>query len=99
MHDRKRYYVYILASRSRTIYVGVTSNLAARGNAHRTHVIRGFTSKYNVNRLVYYEETTEREAAIAREKQLKGWRRDKKTKLIQTMNPAWHDLTTELLTG
>ena len=84
MHDRKRYYVYILASRSRTIYVGVTSNLTARGN---------------VNRLVYYEETTEREAAIAREKQLKGWRRDKKTKLIQTMNPAWHDLTTELLTG
>ena len=86
------YYIYIVASRSRTLYVGVTSSLARRIQQHREHAIPGFTSKYNISRLVYVERTDNIQAAIAREKQLKGWRRDRKLELIGGFNPAWEDL-------
>jgi putative endonuclease len=89
----KQFYVYIMASKSRVIYTGVTSNLQRRVYEHKNKLIPGFTSKYNVNRLVYYETTSEAKAAIAREKQIKGWLREKKIALIEADNPAWRDLS------
>ena len=90
------YYVYIAASKSKTIYVGVTNNLVRRIWEHKEKLVPGFTEKYNVNRLVYLETTPEVLAAIAREKQIKGYRREKKTALIDAMNPEWKDLYLEL---
>ncbi len=69
----KHYYVYIMASRSRTIYVGVTNNLERRVDEHKNHLIEGFTKKYKCTRLVYLEETHDVNAALAREKEIKGW--------------------------
>jgi putative endonuclease len=86
------YYVYILASPSRTIYIGVTNNLERRVYEHAQKLIPGFTSHYNVSRLVYFEETPDVYAAISREKQLKGWRRARKIALIEKSNPEWRDL-------
>lgn len=86
------YYVYILASPSRTIYIGVTNNLERRVYEHAQKLIPGFTSRYNVSRLVYFEETPDVYAAISREKQLKGWRRARKLALIEKSNPEWRDL-------
>ncbi len=86
------YHVYILSSRSRAIYIGVTSDLARRMESHRSGDIPGHTRRYRINRLVYFEETTDITAAIAREKQLKGWRRSKKVQLIESGNPTWEDL-------
>ena len=84
--------VYILASRRHgTVYIGVTSNLYGRLHQHRTQVTRGFTSRYAVYRLVYYEAAETMEAAIAREKQLKAWKRDWKIALIERDNPFWED--------
>ncbi len=88
----RSYYVYITASISRVLYIGVTSNLGARVYQHKEGVVAGFTKSYRVDRLVYFEETADVMAAIAREKQLKGWRREKKITLIETMNPEWNDL-------
>ena len=88
----KTYYVYILASKSGTLYTGITSNLFRRVSEHKDHVFPGFTSKYNVNRLLYYEKFGTPDAAIKREKQIKGWRREKKIKLIDSTNPEWKDL-------
>jgi putative endonuclease len=88
----KSYYVYITASISRVLYVGVTSDLVARVYQHREGTVAGFTKSYRAARLVYFEETSDVIAAIAREKQLKGWRREKKIALIETMNPKWNDL-------
>lgn len=88
----RRYYVYILASKLRTLYIGVTNDLPRRVWLHKAKVIKGFTSRYNVTRLVYFEETDDIGAAIHREKQLKGWRRSKKIALIETANPQWADL-------
>jgi putative endonuclease len=82
------YYVYILASKSRVLYVGIT-------NEHKNSLIPGFTSQYKVHRLVYYEEGQDVEQAILREKQLKGWLRKKKIALIESMNPEWKDLSEE----
>ena len=91
----KLYYVYILASIRRVIYVGVSSELEKRLAEHKSHKYpKSFTSQYNVTRLVYCEEYTRVEDAIAREKQLKRWRRSKKTALIERMNPEWADLST-----
>ena len=90
MHD---YYVYILASKSRALYIGVTNNLERRLFEHRQKLIPGFTSKYNISRLVYFELFGEVRDAIAREKQLKGWRREKKIALIESLNPSWQELT------
>ena len=91
----RRFFVYILASRSGVLYVGVTGNLVHRLYQHRTHAVAGYTQKYNVTRLVYYEETTDVAAAIAREKQVKGWLRKKKVALIEADNPAWDDLAAD----
>jgi putative endonuclease len=88
----KSYFVYIIASRSRTLYVGVTSNLLVRQWQHASKVVDGFTKQYNVNRLVYFEETSDARSAIEREKQIKKWRREKKIVLIERLNPTWDDL-------
>lgn len=90
----KLYYIYILASITRVLYVGVTGKFEQRLAEHRSHKYpRAFTSHYNVTRLVYFEEYTRVEDAIAREKQLKGWRRSKKVALIEKTNPGWCDFS------
>src|SRR4051812_16886790 len=88
------YYVYILASKSRVLYVGVTNDLGARVEQHRKAVF-GFTARYHVNRLVYFETAKKPYDAIAREKQLKALNRAKKIALIEQANPAWTDLAIE----
>lgn len=94
----KSYYVYILASKENgTLYIGVTNNLARRLEEHKAGVSEGFTKKYNVRSLVYYEQTGSIEAAIAREKQLKNWHRKWKLDLINKANPEWKDLARELV--
>ena len=87
------YYVYILASRSRTLYVGVTNDLIRRMCQHRSGVFGGFSSDYKIRRLVYFEQHGWIGQAIAREKQLKRWRREKKVWLIERENPTWEDLS------
>ncbi len=89
------YYVYILTNRSKTLYTGVTNDLLRRVHEHKQKLIPGFTQKYNINRLVYYEETSDVTEAIAREKQIKGWVRAKKIALIESRNPEWLDLSTD----
>lgn len=88
------YYVYILASPARTLYTGVTNNLERRVRQHRAAESE-FTSRYNITRLVHYEVTNSVTTAIAREKEIKGWRREKKVALIEEDNPAWDDLAAE----
>ncbi len=88
----KAYCVYILSSINRTLYIGVTSNLKRRIWEHKNKVVSGFTERYNVGRLVYYEQTENVYSALEREKQLKKWRRDKKIFLIEKENPLWEDL-------
>ena len=95
----RTYYVYILASVSRVLYVGVTSNLRLRIGQHKQKKLPGFTARYNVTRLVYVEESKDVAAAIAREKQLKRWTRARKIALIETANPLWEDLAKELDAG
>ena len=86
-------YVYILASRKHgTLYIGVTSNLVQRIWQHKHNQVEGFTSKYSVHHLVYYEISESIRTAIAREKQLKKWNRQWKINLIESMNPEWRDL-------
>ena len=92
MTDRQ-YFVYVLASRSRVLYVGVTNALERRVFEHKQKLIPGFTAEYDVNRLVYFESTRCVLAAIQREKQIKGWRRDRKVALIESINPDWEDLS------
>ncbi len=87
------YTVYILGSISGTLYIGITSNFRTRVRQHRNHSFGGFTAKYEVNRLLYYESFREVSSAIAREKQLKRWRREKKIGLIEKENPQWKDLS------
>jgi putative endonuclease len=89
------YFVYIVASPSRTIYIGVTNDLVRRVNEHRMKETPGFTTTYHVDRLVWFEEFADPAAAISREKQLKNWTRAKKIKLIESMNPAWEDLSSK----
>jgi putative endonuclease len=91
------YYVYILASTNRVLYIGMTNDLLFRIGQHKQRLIPGFTKRYNVERLVYYEHTHDVQAAIAREKQIKGWVRKKKVSLIESLNPEWVDLYPELL--
>jgi putative endonuclease len=91
------YYVYILASRRNgTLYTGVTSDLIRRVWEHKHDLVEGFTKKYRVHRLVWYEVAESPEAAIAREKQLKSWRRAWKLTLIESSNPEWRDLYEDL---
>ena len=89
----KNYYVYILASkRNGTLYIGVTNDLLRRVSEHRQGLVAGFTKQHGVHRLVYFEQTTNVSAAIAREKQLKKWNRKWKLRLIEETNPYWRDL-------
>lgn len=90
-----QYYVYIMASHRGTLYVGVTSDLFRRVYEHRYKLADGFTKKYKVSKLVYYEVTEDVSAAIVREKQIKGWNRNKKAALIESMNLYWADLAKE----
>ena len=88
------YYVYLLTNwNNRVIYLGVTNNLERRLYEHKNKLVKGFTEKYNVNKLVYFEETQDVTAAIAREKEIKKWRREKKNQLVNRMNPNWKDLS------
>jgi putative endonuclease len=89
----RTYVVYILASRSRNLYTGATNNLQLRLAQHRGKIVPGFTSRYNIFRLVHFEVFGDIRAAIAREKEIKGWRREKKIELIQRENPRWEDLS------
>jgi putative endonuclease len=91
----KTYFVYIMASKSRTLYTGVTSNLERRVLQHREKVFGGFTAKYNINRLVYFEQFGDVLAAIGREKQIKAWGRTKKIALIESVNRDWKDLSAD----
>jgi putative endonuclease len=88
----KSMYVYILASRTRRLYVGVTNDLVRRAWEHRQGMIAGFTKRYGVKQLVYYEAIPAPEVAIAREKQIKGYARAKKLAVIASLNPEWKDL-------
>ncbi len=89
------YSVYILDSISGTLYIGMTNDLVARVRQHQNHTFGGFTERYEVTRLLYYERFTDVGLAIRREKQLKGWRREKKIALIEGLNPQWRDLSRE----
>ena len=91
----KNYYVYIMASASRTLYTGVTSNLEHRVLQHQRKLLGGFTARYNINRLVYYEVSGEALSAITREKQIKSWSREKKITLIESVNRDWKDLSAD----
>jgi putative endonuclease len=94
----KQYYVYILASkRNGTLYTGVTNNLPKRVFEHKNDVIRGFTEKYSVHNLVWYERYDDICSAIAREKRLKKWKRRWKIDLIEKVNPSWEDLYCDLI--
>ena len=89
----KQYYIYILASKKNgTLYIGVTNNLLKRVDEHKNKLIDGFTKKYNVHNLVYYEQFNDISSAITREKQLKNWKRKYKLELIEKSNPNWIDL-------
>jgi putative endonuclease len=90
---RRRYFVYILASRSRVLYTGSTSDLQRRVDQHKSFALQGFTRKYNVTRLVYFEEVPSSRSAAERERTLKGWTRRKKIELTEAMNPEWKDLS------
>jgi len=91
----KRYFVYIMSNKSRRLYTGITSNLAKRVWQHRHKLIEGFTSRYNFDMLVYFEEYSQVANALTREKEIKGWRREKKLNLILAENHDWRDLSLE----
>jgi putative endonuclease len=93
MREPKTYFFYIMASRSRTLYCGVSGDLHKRVWQHKNHVFEGFTADYNIERLVYYEQFYDVRNAIDREKQVKRWSRAKKLTLIARMNPTWLDLS------
>lgn len=89
----KHYYVYLVANwNNKVLYVGVTNDLERRIYEHKNKLVRGFTEKYNVHKLVYFEETEDVNAALAREKEIKRWRREKKDALITRVNPQWSEL-------
>jgi putative endonuclease len=96
----RRFYVYILASRiGGTLYIGVTNDLVRRIGEHRLELVDGFTKKYEVHRLVYFEQFDDAENAIRREKRLKKWNRDWKVRLIEKFNPNWDDLYSSIAGG
>ena len=94
----QQYYVYIMSSRSSTLYIGSAHDLMKRVLDHKEKVVDGFTKRYSINRLVYYEACESLESSINREKQLKGWIRARKIALIESVNPDWKDLSLELMT-
>jgi len=83
----KNFYVYIMTNKSKTFYTGITNNLERRVYEHKNKLVEGFTKKYNINKLSYFELYSNADDAIRREKQIKGWKRIKKLKLIESMNP------------
>lgn len=94
----KRFYVYILANKYHgTLYIGVTSNLVKRMWEHKSDLVEGFTKKYQVHELVYFEEYLDVQSALSREKSLKAWKRDWKIELIETKNKKWNDLYQDLI--
>ena len=94
----KEYYIYILTNQYNTVfYVGVTNNLTRRVYEHKNKLVKGFTSKYNLNKLVYYEVFSDVRDAIYREKQIKSWNRKKKIEMIKKFNPEWKDLYEEII--
>lgn len=96
MKEEKTYFVYILASkRNGTLYVGMTNDLLRRVSQHKHNAVPGFTKKYNVKNLVYYESTSDVHAALTREKQLKKWNRTWKLRLIESKNPTWQALSAQ----
>ena len=95
----KSYYIYIMTNESLTLYTGVTNDLTKRVFEHKNKLLPGFTAKYNITRLVYFEETNDVQAAIAREKQIKGWLRKNKVALISSVNPQWEDLSADWYKG
>ena len=90
---KRTYYVYIMSNPARTLYVGVTNDLERRVFEHKNQLTPGFTARYGLNALVHFEETDDVTAAIAREKQIKGWLRRRKVALIELENPEWRDLS------
>ena len=94
----REYYVYIMSNKSTTLYTGVTNDLEGRVYQHKCKSIEGFTKRYNITRLVYFEATDDVAVAIAREKQIKGGSRQKKIDLINSLNPEWKDLYEEIFT-
>ncbi len=100
MQREKTYFIYILASkRNGTLYIGVTNDLMRRVYEHKKKLVKGFTSKYDVGRLIYYEEYKDITEAITREKRLKKWNRRWKLNLIEKVNPKWRDLYNEIMEG
>ncbi len=90
------YYVYLLTNwNNKVMYVGVTNNLERRIYEHKSKLVKRFTKKYNVNKLVYFAETRDVTAAIVREREIKKWRREKKNQLVNQLNPTWKDLSLE----
>ena|SRR5439155_14882369 len=93
--NSRSYFIYLMANESRTIYVGMTNSLLHRVFQHKTKQIEGFTKRYNMTKLVHWEETLDVRVAIRREKEIKGWLRAKKVALIEKHNPTWKDLAEE----
>ncbi len=94
----KEYYVYLLTNwNNKVMYVGVTNDLQRRIYEHREKNVKGFTEKYNIKKLVYYEQTSDIEVALNREKEIKKWRREKKDRLVEKINPSWRDLSDDFL--
>ena len=93
MPGSRTYYVYIMSNQSRTLYVGFTNDIHKRVCQHKTGLVEGFTNRYKIDTLVYIESFGDVLSAIAREKQIKRWRRDKKLRLIAKSNPDWHDIS------
>jgi putative endonuclease len=98
MKEDKQYYVYILTNKSNNVlYIGVTNNLVRRMFEHKNKLLEGFTKKYNLTKLIYFEITEDAESAIRREKQFKNWHRDWKINLINQYNTEWKDLSEDFL--
>jgi putative endonuclease len=94
MTNEHQYYVYLLTNwNNKVMYAGVTSDLKRRLFEHRNKSVKGFTEKYNIHKLIYYEATSDVVSAIAREREIKKWRREKKNRLVETINPDWRDLS------
>jgi len=96
VYMRRKYWVYIATNKSNTLYTGMTNDLVRRMHEHRNKLIRGFTTRYNINKLVYYQEFNNPEAAIVSEKKIKGWTRMKKIELIKSVNPTFQDLLSHI---
>ena len=93
MKSKKLYFVYIMTNHSGTLYTGMSNDLVKRVYEHKQLLVDGFSKRYRINRLVYFEQTKDVESAIQREREIKGWVRSKKIALIESINPGWEDLS------